>query len=296
MKVKRIVVLCGGISSEREVSLKTGRAIYSALLKKGYKAKLMDAKGKWYLKMIKQKPDMVFIALHGSPGEDGKIQGLLEVMGIRYTGSRVLASALAMDKLKSREIFERHNILVPDYIVLRKKDKFKKFPFFPVVVKPVNQGSTIGTSIVFKKKDLNKAIKKGFKFSETLLVEKYIRGREFTVGILGDKALSVMEIVPKNKYYDFESKYVPGMSEHLCPAPIKSSDSEFLKEIALKAHNLLSCRAVSRVDFISDGRKFYLLEINTIPGMTPTSLLPEAAKVDGIEFEELVEKIIKFSL
>jgi len=295
MKIRKVVVLYGGVSSERSISLKTGRAIYKALLKKGYRAKCIDAVGKWYEKVKRENPDMVFIALHGKYGEDGRVQGVLDVMGIRYTGSGVLASALSMNKLKSREIFKANGLPVPDYYVLENSDDLK-IRFVPCVVKPVDEGSTIGVSIVKKRRDFRKAVKKAFKYSDKIIVERYIRGREFTVGILGEEALPCMEIIPKNEYYDYEAKYVKGMSEHLCPAPISEKDEKRIKELALKAHKLLGCKAFSRVDFIKGKNDFYILEVNSIPGMTETSLLPEAAKVKGIDFPELIEKIMKYSL
>jgi len=295
MRIKKVVVLYGGVSSERSISLKTGRAIYKALLKKGYRAKCIDAVGKWYERVIREKPDIVFIALHGKYGEDGRVQGLLDVFGIKYTGSGVLASALSMNKLKSREIFKANGLPVPDYYVIERSDE-AKIKFIPCVVKPVDEGSTIGVSIVKKRKDFRKAVEEALKYSDKVIVERYIKGREFTVGILGDEALPCMEIIPKNEYYDYEAKYVKGMSEHICPAPISEEEEKRVKELALKAHKLLGCKAFSRVDFIKGKRDFYILEVNSIPGMTETSLLPEAAKVVGIDFPELVERIIKYSL
>ncbi|HLD29558.1 MAG TPA: D-alanine--D-alanine ligase [bacterium] len=295
-KKKRIAVLYGGKSSEREISLRTGRSIYGELKKAGHKVFLLDSAEKWWKHIPDLAPDMVFISLHGPGGEDGSVQGLLEVMGIPYTGSGILASALALDKLKSREIFERHGIRVPEYRVYDGRVKGRR-AFIPGVVKPVDQGSTVGTALVESVKEFRAALRRAKKFSRTVLAEKYIKGREFTVGILGNRALPVLEIVPLTGYYDWEAKYRKGMSKHICPAPLEKRETSELQALALKAHRLLGCRAYSRVDFLRDRKGlFYLLEVNTIPGMTSTSLFPEAASVLGLGFGDVLERIMEASL
>ncbi|MFH0947382.1 MAG: D-alanine--D-alanine ligase [Elusimicrobiota bacterium] len=298
MNIKKIGVIYGGKSAEREVSLKTGSAIASALKKEKYDVVLIDSGEKDFIKkLLLAKIDFAFIALHGSFGEDGTMQGLLEILGIKYSGSGVLASALAMNKIYSKKIFESANILTPKWQVVTSSIFHLPSSIFPVVIKPSKQGSAIGITIVRKKSQLKKAIKNALKYDDEVIIEEYIDGKEITVPILGDKPLSPIEIIPKNEFYDFYSKYADGGSRHLIPPRLSQKIIEKAKQLGLLAHKSLICNAMSRVDMIVNRKnKIYVLEVNTIPGMTATSLFPESAKYDGISFGKMLKKIIEFSL
>jgi len=294
-------VLCGGSSHEREISLRTGNAVYEALVSLGLNVFRFDVDKDIALRLIEKAIDIVFIALHGKLGEDGTIQGLLEIMGIPYTGSGILASALALDKVYTKKVFHYHNLPVAQYRVLEKGVKTSSDILgelnYPVIVKPAREGSTIGVTIVREPSGLNSAISLAFAYGDKILVEKYIEGRELTVGILGDEPLPVIEIVSKTEFYDYRAKYEPGMSEHIVPAKLPREQFELAQYLALSAHRALGCRGASRVDMVMDkAGKIYLLEVNTIPGMTETSLLPEAASVAGINFKELVVRILSYAL
>lgn len=299
---KKIGVLMGGLSAEREVSLKSGDAILKALKDMGYNAVGIDV-GRDLADGLKQeKIEFAFIALHGRYGEDGAVQGMLEIMGIPYTGSGIAASALGMSKIFSKKIFEFHKLPVGQYIILEKKDlkdwKEKAGALeFPVVVKPVSEGSSVGVSIISEEKGLKDAFALAFKYGKEILIEKYIKGREIQVGILGKKALGAIEIIPKRQFYDYEAKYTANMSEHIFPARLPENIYNEVLELGLKAHSVLGCKGYSRVDFIidSDNRPF-LLEVNTLPGMTNVSLLPEIAKGVGVDFSRLVEMILMEAL
>ncbi|MFN3966629.1 MAG: D-alanine--D-alanine ligase [Endomicrobiia bacterium] len=302
LRNKKIGVLYGGISEEREISIKSGNAVISALKSGGYNVVPIDVKQDFLKKIqtLKSKIDIAFIALHGPFGEDGTVQSILEMLRIPYTGSGVLASALAMNKIYSKKIFEWHKLRTPGWFTVNsEKELLPEKLKFPLVVKPCDQGSTIGVRIVNSLKELKSAIKYSLKYSKNAIVEKYIEGKELTVGILGREALPVVEIIPmgKSKFYDFEAKYAPGGSKHIIPARIDSKTTKLLQEMALKAFDALGCKAVGRVDFrLNKNEKPYILEINTIPGMTETSLLPEAAKERGYSFLETVLKIIEHSI
>ena len=302
LKKKRIGVLMGGISPEREISLKTGEAVFNALKALGYKAIKIDA-GEDILKRISGlKIDIAFIALHGGWGEDGGIQGALNIMEIPYTGSGVCASAVAMDKILSKKIFLYHNLPTPGFWVYEgdesgiktflKKQSFK----LPVVVKPVVGGSTIGVYIVFSRKDLRKAISQVLPLDRRVIIEEYIAGRDLTVGVLNGKPLPIVEMVPKSGFYDYKAKYTKGETEYVCPARIPAKTAKKIHEIAMQAYWALGCKGAPRIDFrLSPDNKPYLLEVNTIPGMTGTSLLPMAASMVGINFNSLVEMILEES-
>ncbi|OGS35240.1 MAG: hypothetical protein A2474_08175 [Elusimicrobia bacterium RIFOXYC2_FULL_34_12] len=299
MKIKRIGVIYGGKSSEREISLKTGTAIAKALKEEYYSVILLDSgKANFVKKILKSKIDFAFIALHGPGGEDGSMQGFLETLDIPYNGCGVLASAVSMDKIYSKKIFEYENIPTPEWYVISLNTPFLDSRFsFPVIVKPARQGSAIGINIARKKTELKRAIKEALKYDSEVIIEQYIEGKEVTVAILGDRALTPIEIIPKNEFYDFYSKYSAGGSEHLVPARLSDKISKKAMEIGLRAHKSLGCKAVSRIDMIIDKRNnIYVLEVNTIPGMTNTSLLPDAAKYEGISFGKLLKNIIYYSL
>lgn len=297
---KRIGVLAGGTSAEREVSLKSGGAIHKALLGLGYDAVFIDASENLCEEVKREKVEIAFIALHGGHGENGAIQGLLEVMGIPYTGSGVMASAIAMDKEASKKIFLHHGISVAPFVIL-KKDSLNsqlsilnsQFPM-PWVVKPVAEGSSIGVSIVKKETELDNALKDAFKYGEKIIVEKYIKGKEIQIGIMGQQALGGVEVRPSKEFYSYEAKYTAGLTQYIFPPEVDDAVYEMLKDTALKAHNALGCRGATRVDFILSGsNEPYILEVNTIPGMTETSLLPKIARLSGMDFPRLIEEILR---
>jgi D-alanine-D-alanine ligase len=337
----KVLVLMGGVSAERDVSLASGEAIVKALKNAGHKVIALDTAqgqkflpdtGKYLPQGIDTEPpdiselerkgkelalkaidsfdfsevDVVFLALHGGQGEDGTIQALLDLTGKPYTGSGVLASAVAMNKAMSKKIFEREGILTPDWFLIENSDlsdlssitnQIQNSFGFPCVVKPNDQGSTVGLSVVSEKTELSKAFDFAKKFSTQFLFEKYISGRELTVGILGDQALPVVEIVPEHGIYDYECKYTTGKSNYICPAEIPEDRAKEIQAMALKAFKALGCEGYARVDFrYGEDDRFYCLEVNTLPGMTATSLVPKAAKAVGIGFPELVNKIAKLAL
>ena len=286
----------GGISGEREISFLTGKACSIALKKKGYKVVNVDAKGYFVEKLRKLKPKAVFNALHGRYGEDGFVQSILESQKIPYTHSGVFASSLAMDKELSRLIFIKNNIKVPKYLLLQKKNKLNlnKKMGFPIVIKPINEGSSLGVSICKNRKQFISKYKKLIKKYNRILVEKYIPGREIQVAVMGKKALGAIELVPKRQFYDYIAKYSSGArTRHIMPAPLSREKYKEVLDLAKKAHKLLGCRGVTRSDFRFFKNKFYLLETNTQPGMTKLSLVPEIAKHCGINFEDLVVWMIK---
>ncbi len=293
----KIGVLMGGPSTEREISFKSGHAVHDSLLGLGLDAVAIDITTdsvEENLRLLKDsRIDSAFIALHGIFGEDGTIQAILDELKIPYTGSGVTASRLAMDKAASREIFEQNGLKVPRYMVLNSepccaRSVTDKGFSLPLVVKPATNGSSIGLSIVDNAAGLPGAIEAAFKFDQRVLIEEYIPGREITVGILNEKPLPVVEVVPKKRFFDFEAKYQAGMTDYIVPARLEPELASRAQQAALAAHKLLGCRGCSRVDIILDGtEQAVVLEVNTIPGMTQTSLLPKAAKVAGMDFTSL---------
>ncbi|MBI5655414.1 MAG: D-alanine--D-alanine ligase [Geobacter sp.] len=296
MRRKRIGVLMGGRSAEREVSLNSGRAVLGALLEMGYQAVGLDVGRDIAERLASERIEVAFICLHGRFGEDGTIQGLLEVMGIPYTGSGVLASALAMNKVVAKVVFAASGLTVAPYRVLRPGDAFdpEEAGFgLPVVVKPSQEGSSVGVSIVRADRELAPALALAWTYDDEILVEKYIKGREIQVGILNDRALGAIEIVPKREFYDFEAKYTAGMAEHILPAPLTQPLYDSVLRQGERAHCCLGCAGYSRVDFlVTEEAECYLLEVNTLPGMTALSLLPEIAQGAGYGFTTLVEEIV----
>lgn len=286
----------GGLSAEREVSLKSGEAVHKALLARGYNAITLDVGRDLAEQLAAEKVEVAFVCLHGRYGEDGAVQGLLELMGIPYTGSGVLASALAMDKVFAKKIFAASGLTITPHTVFKKGETplVSALPFaLPVVVKPSREGSSVGVSIVKSADEFPAAVAAAFGHDSEILVEKYVKGREIQVGILAEKGIGAIEIVPKNEFYDFEAKYTDGMATHIMPAPLPEEHYSELLKLGERAHAALGCSGYSRVDFIVTAeRDAYLLEVNTLPGMTALSLLPEIAKHAGLEFEELVERIL----
>ncbi|HAJ94919.1 MAG TPA: D-alanine--D-alanine ligase [Actinobacteria bacterium] len=298
-----IGVLAGGISSEREISIKTGKNIFDSLKRSGYSVRFIDLKDNGSIDEIK-KIDIAFLALHGKYGEDGTVQGLLELLKIPYTGSGILSSALVMDKILSKKIMIMENIPTPDYIEIdlsssgitdRLDTDIRKIVSYPVVVKPNAEGSTIGISRIKSASRLIEGIKKAALYDRRILIEKYIDGRELTVGIIGMNpvALPVIEIRPRSGFFDYEAKYTKNMTEYIIPPEMKTSLYKEIQETSLICHKMFSCCGLSRVDFILDSNNTpYVLEVNTMPGMTSTSLVPMAAGEADIEFDHLIEIIL----
>lgn len=308
---KKIGVLMGGSSAEREVSLKSGTAVYKSLRSLKYNVAAIDAGEDLCAVLKKQKIEIAFIALHGGHGENGAVQGLLEIMGVPYTGSGILASALAMDKEASKKVFLYHNIPTPPFkIVMRDASRVpgKKsggssnpsrmhhsLPDFqmPWVIKPATEGSSVGVEIVKDEAGLKGALKRAFAYGEKVVAEKYIKGKEVQIGILNDRVLGGVEVRPSLEFYNYEAKYTAGLTEYISPPQLKKKVYDQARDTALAAHKALGCSGATRVDLIinSEGDPF-VLEVNTIPGMTETSLLPKIAKNAGLGFGELLTRIL----
>ena len=300
--MEKIFILAGGYSKEREISLNTAKSVYRELIKdKNYKIVIHEPDGNFVKNLKKFKPNIVLNLLHGRYGEDGYIQAILESEKIKYTHSGVLSSAFAIDKEISKKIYKKNKILTPKYIkfsFLKKVNKKKllidinKKIGFPLVIKPLNEGSSVNVFICNKKNLLRNLLK--LKDYGEILIEKYIPGREIQVAILSDKILGAIELKPKRKFYDYEAKYNPkSKTEHIIPVDISKNNYSLVTKIALKAHKILKCRGLSRSDFRFYGNKFYLLETNTQPGMTSLSLVPEIAKFNNISFKNLIKKILE---
>ena len=336
-----IVVLCGGLSNERDVSISSGTGVARALREKGHNAVLIDlylgytesfddpaevfarggniadfsvaeaapdldavramgggcAIGPNVLKIC-EKADITFLALHGEEGENGKLQATLDLHGIKYTGSGYLGSALAMNKSLTKTVLASKGIPVPSGITLEKGQESYENVGFPCVVKPCSGGSSVGTSVVYEEKDYLPALMLAFRYEKAVLVERYIKGRELTVGVMNGKAMPAIEIIPKSGFYDYKNKYQAGATEEICPAPIGEEATKRVQRLAEKVHEALMVDAYCRVDFLwnaADG-EMYCLEANTLPGMTPTSLIPQMAREVGMDYGSLCEKIIEVSL
>ncbi len=330
-KKLKVLLLVGGTSPEREVSKSTGKSVYQALLNLGHEVVILDPAyginqplevedyfgnqdfveilNENYLDAVNlispTEINVAFLALHGKYGEDGTIQSLLELKGIKYTGSKILSSAIAMDKIMSKILFEEYMVPTPEYFHFKIGEytteevnkKIEKQFGYPAVVKPNDQGSTVGLTICKSASQLEEALHNAFEYSERILVEVYIPGRELTVAVIDNEALPVLEIRPKHGIYDYECKYTSGMSEYIVPAEIPEVVAQHLQEVAVQACKSLRCEVYSRVDFrLSPDNKVYTLEVNTLPGMTSLSLVPKMAKAVGITFEQLIDKIINLSL
>jgi len=296
---KKVLIICGGISKERLISLETGREVAKELKKNKYKVRSCEPNNDLLKNMRSYKPDVIFNALHGQFGEDGYIQTILETQKIPYTHSGVVSSSIAMDKEISKEIFLQNKILTPKYIkykhttdektIIKKIEKNLKFP---VVIKPINEGSSVNVYICNRKNILKNLIK--LLAYQEVLIEEFIPGREIQVAIKGKKILGTIELKPKRKFYDYEAKYNPkAKTEHVIPVDLSKKDLRKINNIASKAHKVIGCRGITRSDFKFYKGKFYLLEINTQPGMTKLSLVPEIAKFEGISFIELIKWILK---
>lgn len=296
----RVAVLMGGTSSEREISLVTGNNVLAALLRSGVDAYALDVGVDVIDQLKRDPPDRAFIALHGPGGEDGKIQGLLQWMDIPFTGCDVASSALTMNKISTKCLWECAGIPTPpmvfvddsrDYLAAAEKLGL------PLCVKPSNEGSSFGLSRVDDWSQLDAAVAKAGRYGHGVLIESWIDGRELTVGIVGDYALPIIEIRPKSGTYDYHSKYVKGSTDYFCPAPISDAISNAIRAVALRSFQVAGCRGWGRVDLMLDHQdRFWLLELNTVPGMTETSLVPKAAKAEGVDFDQLVYEILWLSV
>ena len=301
-KSKKVGVLLGGMSSEREVSLRSGKAIAEGLRKKGYDVTEIDVSTDLPQKIKDSGIEVAFIALHGKYGEDGAVQGLLEIMKIPYTGSGILASSVAMDKILTKKILQERGFLTPQYAFFdANKENASEFVknfilSLPVIVKPSREGSTIGIIRVQELGQLEAALKEAAKYDSRVLVEEFVTGLEVTSGVINGEALPLIEVVPKSGFYDFQSKYTKGATEYILPARLPEKLSQEIQQTTVEIYQELGCEGCARADFIVDSQmRFFFLEINTIPGMTETSLIPKAAAHAGLSFENLVEKLLDSS-
>ncbi|KUG26464.1 d-alanine--d-alanine ligase [hydrocarbon metagenome] len=330
-KKLKIALLVGGSSPEREVSKESSKSIAEAIKNLGHELVLIDPayginqpieEEKFFAKEnysevktenyvlalnspLLNNVDLVFLGLHGKYGEDGTVQSLLELRGLKYTGSKILSSVMAMDKSMSKIMFQHFDVATPNWFVVNCnehnynliKEKIKKFFGFPCVIKPNDQGSTVGLTICRGESEVEESVKLALNFSNKALVEEYIPGREVTVGIIGQQPLPVLEIVPKHGLYDYECKYTDGMSDYIVPAEIPDKTAQHLQQQALLAFNSVECSNYARVDFrLTNDNKNYCLEVNTLPGMTSHSLIPKMAKAIGVSFDELIDKIINYEI
>jgi D-alanine-D-alanine ligase len=300
-----VAVLMGGWSSERPVSLMSGEGVAKALESKGHRVTRIDMGRDVALKLAEARPDVVFNALHGTPGEDGTVQGMMDLMGLAYTHSGLATSVIAIDKELTKQALVPHGVPMPGGRIVETAELYERDPLpRPYVLKPVNEGSSVGVAIVTAEGNygdpISRAAKGPWQEFDRLLAEPYIRGRELTAAVLADRALMVTELRPKSGFYDFDAKYTDGMTEHVCPAEIPDEITEACKTLALQAHRLLGCRGTSRSDFRWDDTQgvegLFLLEVNTQPGMTPLSLVPEQARHLGMDYADLVEAIIAEAL
>ena len=300
-----VALLAGGASGERDISLASGAGAREALEEAGFHVTMLDPVVKNDLvRLITEDFDVAFICLHGRYGEDGTIQGMLDLLGIPYIGSGVWSSAIAIDKARSKLFYQKNGINTPQSMLLKRGDAVDVNAIVntvgvPCVVKPASAGSALGVHILTDRADIADAVESVFTIDCEAIIETYIKGTELTVSVIGNKvpfSLPIIEIVPKNEFYDFESKYAPGGSQHICPARLSDEQTKKVQEIAVAAHKALGCRGVSRTDIIMDGNGVcWVLETNTLPGMTSTSLLPDAARVAGYSFSELCTMLIQLA-
>ena len=299
MENERIAVLAGGTSCEREISLISGKNVFEALIAKGLNVLRVDAVGDFMTKLKEEKITLAFIALHGTFGEDGTVQRLLEKEGISYTGPGPRASELAFDKAKTQALLKQEGISVPEFTVLTGISQAKnKVPFgFPLVVKPAKAGSSVGVTILAQNEGYEEACREAFKYSDTVVVERFIAGRELTLSVLGEKPLPLVEVIAQRKFYDYEAKYKDSGTRYEVPAQLSASQAEKVTHEAMRAYEVLGCRMMSRVDVIlTPEDRPYILEVNTIPGLTSKSLLPKAAAAAGIDFGALCVRILTMTI
>lgn len=305
MNKLHIAVLMGGWSAERDVSLTSGTGIADALESRGHKVTRIDMDRYIAQRIAEVNPDVVFNALHGTPGEDGTVQGMLDLMGVKYTHSGVETSVIAIDKELTKMVLVPHGIRMPKGELVESESLYSADPMQrPYVLKPVNEGSSVGVAIITESGNYGNPIGRDtegpWKKFNRLLAEPFIRGRELTVAVLGEEALAVTELRPTTGFYDYDAKYTDGLTVHICPAEVPDDVRDEAMSLALKAHRILGCKGASRSDFRWDDEQglegLYLLEVNTQPGMTPLSLVPEQAKSRGIDYPELVERIVEAAL
>lgn len=302
--INKITVLYGGDSAEREVSLSSGKAIAEGLITAGYDVSLIDTKGFDLSELAKDKIDLVFIALHGRGGEDGSLQGALEYMNIPYTGSNVLGSALSMDKVRSKQIMQSIGLPTADFFVVNKNQyqcdqasEILNSLGGKVMVKPANEGSSIGMAMAANMKQLNDALVAAFNYDEQVLIEAWIDGPEYTVGILGNRALPVIHMETPHQFYDYKAKYQSNSTQYYCPSGLNDEEERHLQSLSIDAFNATGASCWGRVDIMRNGKgEWQILEVNTVPGMTNTSLVPKAAKALGLSFTELVNEIVNLAV
>ncbi len=302
----KVALLAGGTSGEREISLLSGKGASDALVEAGFDVTVLDpSKKEDLVSLITDDFDVAFLCLHGRGGEDGTMQGMLDVIGIPYTGPGVWSSATSMDKVKSKIFYDLHGIPTPRSVTLYDKSEATPAELVEnvgnhLVIKPASEGSALGVTIVEGPDEIEAALDEAFALDHEVLVETFVAGRELTVAVIGNDdpvALPIIEIVPQNDFYDFESKYAPGGSKHICPAPLDKEVEKEAMDVAIAAHKALECRGCSRTDVILDKDNVcWVLETNTIPGMTATSLLPDAGRAAGIEFSELCRKLVEYAM
>lgn len=301
-----VALLSGGTSGERDISIESGKGALTALQQAGFQVTALDpANHDDLVALVNGHFDVAFLCLHGKGGEDGSIQGMLEILGIPYTGPGIWSSATAMDKSKAKVFYQKAGIHTPASITLHRKDEMTPDEIIEklgedVVVKPADEGSALGVSIIHHGDGVREALDEAFSSSHEVLIEQFIAGKELTVAVLGNEiphALPVIEIVPEDSFYDYHSKYAQGGAQHICPGRFDKETTQLIQRTAEKVHTVLDCRGVSRTDMILDDQNIpWVLETNTIPGMTATSLLPDAGRADGIEFPELCTKLIEYAL
>ena len=294
-KYKKVMLIYGGISSEREMSIISSKGINDSLIRNNYEVIRIDADENLELQIKKHSPDVIFNALHGTWGEDGKVQKIIELTNVPYTNSGIRASELAMDKYKSSEVFTNINLNYPKtFLTSLRSIQNKDLMNYPYVLKPNNEGSSVGVGIIKNENDKKKYVDQN-KERDEILIQEFIDGKEIQVAVYGDNKTGSIEIDPKNEFYDYESKYFDnGQTKHILPPRITMQQMDFVEKLALEAHNALGCKGISRTDFILEKKSeiFYILEVNTQPGMTPTSLVPEIAKSKGTDFDELINWIL----
>ena len=305
MEKLHVAVLMGGWSAERQVSLVTGKGVAEALESRGHRVTTIDMDRDVALRLAEVKPDVVFNALHGTPGEDGTVQGMMDLMGLKYTHSGVETSVIAIDKELTKMVLVPHGIRMPEGRIVESESLHAADPMArPYVLKPVNEGSSVGVAIVTDQGNygnpIGRDVEGPWKQFDRLLAEPFVRGHELTVAVLGEEALAVTELKPTQGFYDYDAKYTDGLTQHVCPAEIPDDIRDQAMDMALRAHRLLGCRGASRSDFRWDDEQgcdgLFLLEVNTQPGMTPLSLVPEQARIRGIDYAELVERIVRAAL
>ena len=305
MEKLHVAVLMGGWSAERQVSLVTGKGVAEALESRGHRVTTIDMDRDVALRLAEVKPDVVFNALHGTPGEDGTVQGMMDLMGLKYTHSGVETSVIAIDKELTKMVLVPHGIRMPEGRIVESESLHAADPMArPYVLKPVNEGSSVGVAIVTDQGNygnpIGRDVEGPWKQFDRLLAEPFVRGHELTVAVLGEEALAVTELKPTQGFYDYDAKYTDGLTQHVCPAEIPDDIRDQAMDMALRAHRLLGCRGASRSDFRWDDEQgsdgLVLLEVNTQPGMTPLSLVPEQARIRGIDYAELVERIVRAAL